>query len=478
MKKLKFFKQVTVCVLVLLLAMPLTLMAQIVEEGTSPQTSGYVFRQEELDQMLAPIALYPDALLAQILTASTYPIEVVAAARFLKANGGLSAEALLEAAQDKDWDPSVKALLEFPRVLTMMDEQIEWTSKVGDAFLAQQSDVMNSIQRLRQKAYAEGNLATTKEQVVNVEPQTEVIIIESATPYVVYVPVYDPRVVYGTWWYPDYLPYYFYLPRYVGAGFFAGIFIDLAWGWGSWGCDWYHRDVRIREQPWQHDPQHRRGVGYRDYSTAQRFGGQQRIEPTTRPSAPEVRVQNQFRTNADNRIRNVTPQTNPGPTRTESRPETKFQIPTTQLNTTPRFNRQQTPGATNRQQSPGRTIRQQSPGQTIRQNAPNIQRSAPNIQQNQIRVNRSPTPITRSAERVQEFTRTSVPKQDIKTQINTPQLRVESRPNTQSGGTRVTGIQNRVERVVNSGQQPRIQFNQSNNGGLRSPGVFNRGGGR
>ena len=132
--------------------------------------SAALFRSEELDQLVAPIALYPDSLLAQVLMASTYPLEIVSAARWVKANAKLQGQALDDALQAQTWDPSVKSLAVFPEVLTMMNEKLDWTQKLGDAFLAQQTDVMNAIQRLRSKAQAQGNLKTTKEQKVIVEP--------------------------------------------------------------------------------------------------------------------------------------------------------------------------------------------------------------------------------------------------------------------------------------------------------------------
>jgi hypothetical protein len=176
---------------------------------------------------------------------------------------------------------------------------------------------MDSVQRLRDKAYAQGNLTNTKEQVVKVERPTQIIIIEPASPQVVYVPVYDPVVVYGAWWYPAYPPYYYYPRRYSGRVFLTGFFVQLVWGgWGIWGCDWHHHDVRIHvkrhndftrrhykrpehyqinddgrgEQIWKHDPQHRRNAGYRDFSTAQRFGGQQRPGSTVKPSTRDSKI--------------------------------------------------------------------------------------------------------------------------------------------------------------------------------------------
>ena len=151
-----------------------------------------VFRQEELDQILAPIALYPDSLLAQILMAATYPLEVVQADRWVKQNRNLPPEALNDALDRQNWDPSVKALVPFPDVLSMMSERLDWTQRVGDAFLAQEADVMDSIQQLRAKAYAAGNLRSTQQLAVS--RQGAIIVIEPANPQVVYVPVYNPVV--------------------------------------------------------------------------------------------------------------------------------------------------------------------------------------------------------------------------------------------------------------------------------------------
>jgi hypothetical protein len=258
-------------------------------------------RPEELDQLLAPIALYPDDLVAQILSASTYPVEVVQAARFVKENAKLKDEKLMAAAKDKDWDPSVKAMLQFPDVLAMMDQKLDWTSKLGDAFLSQERDVMDAVQRLRRKADEAGNLKTTQEQKVIVEQQTQTIVIQPANPQVVYVPTYNPTVVYGAWPYPAYPPYPVYPPGYVATGvlsFAAGVAVGAAWGgWGGWGCNWHGGDVNVNvnrynnftrnnytnanryqvsqnrtSQAWQHNPQHRRGAQYSNQATAQRFG--------------------------------------------------------------------------------------------------------------------------------------------------------------------------------------------------------------
>jgi uncharacterized membrane protein YgcG len=205
------------------------------------------FKQEELEQLLAPIALYPDSLLTQILMASTYPLEVVQADRWAKQNKSMKGDALAKALEAQPWDPSVKSLVNFPDVLTMMSDKLDVTQKIGDAFLAQQKDVMNTIQKLRAKAQASGNLKTTKEQVVKVEK--EVIIIEPASPQVIYVPTYNPAVVYGTWAYPAYPPYPYYPPGYAAAGaafsFAAGAAVGAAWGY-AWGhSNWNSGSVNV-----------------------------------------------------------------------------------------------------------------------------------------------------------------------------------------------------------------------------------------
>ena len=202
--------------------------------ASTPAKSG-TFLPEELEQMVAPIALYPDPLLAQVLMASTYPLEIVEAARWKTANASVTGDAVAEALKKEDWDPSVKSLVTFPDVLAMMDKEIAWTQKLGDAFLAQQAALMDAVQRLRAKAKAEGTLMSSKEQnVIEEAPppppadaapaaaaapaQTTIIKIEPADPEVVYVPTYNPTVVYGTWPYPAYPPYApYYPPGYVAS---------------------------------------------------------------------------------------------------------------------------------------------------------------------------------------------------------------------------------------------------------------------
>jgi len=277
-----------VLVLLLMTAVPSAILGQ--------QAGPPIFKQEELDQILAPIALYPDSLLAQVLMAATYPLEVVQADRWAKQNKDLKGDALTAALEKQPWDPSVKSLVNFPQVLAMMSEKLDWTQKLGDAFLAQQKDVMDTVQGLRKKAVDAGNLKTTKEQQVIVEKET--IIIEPASTQVVYVPTYNPTVVYGAWPYPAYPPAYYYPPGYVAGtallSFGVGMAVGAAWGYGWGHCDWHGGDVDIDvnrntninrnidrgkyatqyqggQGKWQHSPEHRQGVPYRDQATGQKF---------------------------------------------------------------------------------------------------------------------------------------------------------------------------------------------------------------
>jgi hypothetical protein len=243
--------------------------------------------QQELDQLLAPVALYPDALLAQVLMASTYPLEIVSADRWAKANPGLKDKALEDALQSQAWDPAVKSLTAFPQVLTMMSEKLDWTQKLGDAFLAQQQEVMNTVQALRQKAVAQGNLKDTPEQKVTTEKveSTTVVKIEPSNPEVVYVPTYNPTVVYGAWPYPAYPPYYYYPPGYVAGGALLGFTAGVIVGGALWGgCNWGRGEVNVNVNRynnfnktnisngnWQHNVNHRGAVPYKDRATAQKF---------------------------------------------------------------------------------------------------------------------------------------------------------------------------------------------------------------
>jgi hypothetical protein len=259
------------------------------------QDGGKSFKPEELDQMLAPIALYNDALLSQVLMAATYPLEVVEAARWVKANPNLKGDAAVKAVQDKTWDTSVKSLTAFPQVLVQMSDQLEWTQKLGDAMLGQQKDVAASIQRLRRLSYDAGNLKPSEQQKVNVQPGTpQTIVIEPATPQTIYVPIYQPSWAYGAWPYAGYPPYYHPPPPGYGygapllRGFMFGVGVAAAgslyggWNWGSGdvninvnravNIDRNFNAGRLQGGNWQHLPDHRKGVGYRDAGTRARYG--------------------------------------------------------------------------------------------------------------------------------------------------------------------------------------------------------------
>src|SRR5499433_1954531 len=314
--------------LIALFLMPAAAVAQT-DQGAAPAPAP--FNNEQLEQIVAPIALYPDPLIAQILMASTYPLEVVQASRFASANPNLKGTQLDEELKKYTWDDSVKSLVAFPQVLTMMNEKLDWTQNLGDAFLGSEKGVMDAIQRLRAKAHDAGNLKSTSEQIVTVEPAPpqqapipppqpsapgqppptvqqlpapppQVITIQPANPQVVYVPTYNPTVVYGAWPYPAYPPYAYYPPGYVAGtallSFTAGVALGAAWGYAWGGANWGRGDVDINvnrntnfntninrqryqanmqarglnaQGAWQHDASNRRGVAYRDQGTAQRF---------------------------------------------------------------------------------------------------------------------------------------------------------------------------------------------------------------
>ncbi|MDE2059141.1 MAG: DUF3300 domain-containing protein [candidate division NC10 bacterium] len=272
-------------VLILVLAAPPGAFGQFQPPPPAGIPAPPTFRQEELDQLLAPIALYPDALLAQILMASTYPLEVVQAARWVKAYPNVIGPQLEEAMQQQPWDPSVKSLTAFPQVLAMMDANLDWTQRLGDAFLAQQPAVMATIQTLRVRAQAAGYLQSTPQQIVVTEPQA--IRIEPVIPEIIYVPIYDPTVVYGLWWAPAYPPYYWYPPGYVVGASVLSFGVGLAVGSVLWGgFDWHRHHVTVVNvhnfntfnrttiitPTWHHDASHRRGVPYHDPGVRQRFG--------------------------------------------------------------------------------------------------------------------------------------------------------------------------------------------------------------
>ncbi|MEX3979843.1 DUF3300 domain-containing protein [Paraburkholderia sp. EG287A] len=287
----------TLCLLVLAL---LVAGAQAVRAQDAPQPAPY--KPEELEALVAPIALYPDSVLAQVLMASTYPLEIVHAARWVKEHPKLKGDEAVKAVQDQPWDTSVKSLVAFPQALEPMNDKLDWTQKLGDAFLAQEKDVLAAVQRLRARAQDSGNLKSNEQQKVVVEQppaqggQTSqtIVKIEPANPEVIYVPAYNPTVVYGAWSYPAYPPYAWppYPAYYPGGALMTG----FAWGVGLaaagaifGNCNWGGGDVNINVDKarnvnrnfdstkvqggkWQHDSSHRQGVAYRDNATREKFG--------------------------------------------------------------------------------------------------------------------------------------------------------------------------------------------------------------
>jgi hypothetical protein len=255
---------------------------------------------DQLDSLVAPIALYPDPLLSQILVASTYPLEIVQLQQWLEKTGNfMNEKAKTEAVQKQDWDPSIQAMAVLPDVVKRLSEGIKWTSDLGNAFLAQQADVMDAVQRMRAQAQNAGNLKSNEQMKVEtkeVESKT-VVVIEQANPEVVYVPSYDPTVVWGAMAYP-YPPIYYPPPGYYAGraiGFGVGVAIGAAWGGGGWGwgCGWGNNDVNINvnnnfvrnsninninrggggNNKWQHNPQHRGGAPYSNKATANKYSG-------------------------------------------------------------------------------------------------------------------------------------------------------------------------------------------------------------
>lgn len=277
---------------------PALLVAPVAAQQTaSAGSTVQSFSQAELDAMLAPIALYPDTVLSHVLIASTYPLEIIKANRWVEEHPNYSAEQALEEVEDEDWDPSVKALVPFPQLLERMSDDIDWTQRLGDAFLGQEAQVMTSIQTLRNKAYAAGNL--DKQEHIKVVRQEKTIIIEPASPQVVYIPYYDPYVVYGPWWWRSYQPVYWHVPvgYAVHRGFSWGVGIQIAPGFyfssfhwprrqivvidhhHHWREPYYYRSHQIihhkNSHHWRHNPHHRRGVSYHaGYQPTREFSGQ------------------------------------------------------------------------------------------------------------------------------------------------------------------------------------------------------------
>jgi hypothetical protein len=300
--------------------LPMAALLFVAAAGASPQASApaaaptssaaqseTTFSREQLDQMMAPVALYPDSLLAQVLMASTYPGDVADAVAWSKAHKDAKGEEAVRQVANQPWDPSVQSLVAFPQLLAVLGQDPAWVQKMGDAFLAQPDAVMDSVQRLRRQAEAAGNLKSNEQQTVKtesrppdapasttttVQPAQQTIVIEPADPEVVYVPSYNPTTVYGTWAYPSYPPYYYPPPAYYyPGGALLSFGIGVAVGGALWGdCDWWGGDVDIdvdrynnintnrqinrSENTWRHNSANRDGVPYRDRASREQYGRQ------------------------------------------------------------------------------------------------------------------------------------------------------------------------------------------------------------
>jgi hypothetical protein len=274
------------------------------QQGASSGQDAPKIPNDQLDSLVAPIALYPDPLLSQVLVASTYPLEIIQLQQWMAQHKDLKGDALTTAVQKEDWDPSIQAMSVLPDAVKQLADNIKWTTDLGNAFLAQQADVMDAVQRMRMKAKNAGNLKSTEQQKVEVQTveSKTVVVIQQANPQIVYVPSYNPVVVYGPPVYP-YPPIYYPPPGYYAAGvaiaFGVGIAIGAAYhgGWG-YGCGWGHSSININVNnnyvshynrtninngnrvshhnnggTWQHNPQHRGGAPYSNRATATQYGG-------------------------------------------------------------------------------------------------------------------------------------------------------------------------------------------------------------
>ena len=269
--------------------------AQAEPQAAASEAAAVSVPPEQLDSLVAPIALYPDPVLAQVLAASTYPLELLQLHQWLQKNPGLKDKALLEAVEKQPWDPSIQAMAGLPDLVKRLSDDIQWTTDLGNVFLAQQSDVMEAVQRMRRKAHDKGTLTSTPQQTVQTQviEREQVIVIEQAEPEVIYVPEYDPYWAYGEPFYP--YPSIYYPTGGLALSFGVGIAMGAFWGNGGWGWGpgWgnnnlqinhynnFNRNANIRagnnnltgRGNWQHRPEHRGGAPYRDRATANRYGG-------------------------------------------------------------------------------------------------------------------------------------------------------------------------------------------------------------
>jgi len=297
----KFQKLIAVVCGISLILTCAVLLAQDPPAQQPPPPPAPVLTPDQLDTLVAPVALYPDPLLSQVLAASTYPLEVVEANQWLLQNKNLKGQPLLDAARQQNWDASVQALVALPDVLTRLNQDVRWTTDLGNAFLAQQADVMAAVQRMRGKAEASGKLKSDKQMTVTEKSDNgqNAIVIEPADPQVIYVPTYNPEWVWGPPVWGVYPPL-FYPGIGIGFGFGPGIYIGGffggccgwgAFGWG-WGFNWFGGGILVNNyflhrygfndfhgggfrgtEAWAHNPAHRQGVPYPNRALSDRYRG-------------------------------------------------------------------------------------------------------------------------------------------------------------------------------------------------------------
>jgi hypothetical protein len=288
--------------------------------ATQPPPPGPVLSANQLDDLVAPIALYPDPLLSQVLVAATYPLELVEALQWMQRNPSLTGAAITQAAQQQPWDPSIQALVPFPGLVKQMNQDIAWTTNLGNAFLSQQGDVMDAVQRMRLKAQQAGKLSTTTQQTVNTtnDGGQPVIEIEPANPQVIYIPEYDPAYIWGASLYYPYASWYY--PPF-GAGIYfgfgpaipIGLWFGGGWGgWGGWGWHpgWGGGNIIVNNSfvhrynynvsrggslsgrsNWSHDASHRGGVPYSTAALSSRYGGAARQNLQVRAATEQRQTQ-------------------------------------------------------------------------------------------------------------------------------------------------------------------------------------------
>ncbi len=435
-------KTLNVLVLSLLLAAPF---GQAAAEDVPAS-----YTRAELDQMLAPIALYPDTVLSHILIAATYPLEVVQAERWVKANPGLQGEAAVNAVEDRNWDPSVKALVAFPTVLERMVEDLDWTQRLGEAFMTQEGQVIEAVQGLRGRAYTAGNLQTNER--VRVVREREVIYVEPAKPNVIFVPYYDTRVVYGPWWWNSYPPVYWYHP--------PGFTVGLTYHWGTgyrivpsyfyfssfhWtrrqvivvNNHYYHnrprtafhsgRDV-VRydgSRRWEHNPRHRRGVSYNSPTLSQQYDLSGRYGRIADSIPRQRSTQRQWAS--------------------ERRSDTQFSSPRAQLDTQVRAQRQ-APGFQRHD-----TTSVERPELQVRREAPRVQRQAPQVQRERPQFQHREAPqVQRERPQLQHREAPQVYRER-------PQFQHREAPTVQHQAPLVQRQAPTVQRPATQAQRPQIQ---------------------